>query len=83
MLKSLRQFPVCQADFWQVNISHLVLSGHANLSHNFTKLAFVTSSLLFPILRNNQAFHSQFSLKTRNLLIEFDIFLFRLTQMVT
>jgi len=33
--------------FWQVNIFHLVLSWYANLSHNFTTLVFVTSSLLF------------------------------------
>ena len=40
--------------FWQVNISHLCLSGYANLSHNFTNLVFVTSSLLFSILRINK-----------------------------
>ena len=36
-----------QADFWQVNIFHLVLSGYANLFHNFINLFYVMSSLLF------------------------------------
>ena len=46
-LTNLRQE---QADFWQVNIFHLVaLSGYANQSHDFTNLVFVTSSLFFSI----------------------------------
>ena len=38
-----------QADFWQVNIFHLVLAGYASHSHNFTELVFVMSSLLFSL----------------------------------
>ena len=38
-----------QAAFWQVKNFQLVFCGYANLSHNFTKLNFVTSSLLFSI----------------------------------
>ena len=30
---------------------HLVLSGYSNLSHNFTNLVFLTSSLLFSIIQ--------------------------------
>ena len=51
--KRVKEFP-CQkraSYFWQVNIFHFVLSGYSNLSHNFTNLVFLTSSLLFSIIQ--------------------------------
>ena len=35
--------------FYKEGILHFVLTGYANLSHNFTNLVFVTSSLLFSV----------------------------------
>ena len=42
-----------QADFEQVNMFHLVLSGNANRSHNFTNVVSVTLPLLLSILHVN------------------------------
>ena len=40
---------VGNALFYQEGILYFVLTGYPNLSHNFTNLVFVTSSLLFSV----------------------------------
>ena len=48
-----------QADFYPGSIFHLVLSGCANQSHDFTNLVFVMSSFLFSVIPAPNTFLSQ------------------------